>query len=224
MEALDPGARTGSVDHVVAEILRALYEGRLVPGQKLLESDITRRFSVGRGSVREALRRLEIEGLVTSSLHRGASLRRLRRDEARDLLEVNEMLLGLCARFAAERLKRPAQAKSLRTAVKALAGHLDDANSYEIGRARYAFVEALVALSGNEELARLLLRLEPSIVRTQFRAAYDLEHERLCLKTFERVADFVEAKNGEAAELTLRRYVQFSSTAIQSLSERHFAA
>ena len=224
VEARDQPARIGSVDHVAAEILRALYEGRLVPGQKLLESDITRRFAVGRGSVREALRRLETEGLVTSSLHRGASIRRLTRAEVRDLLEVNEALLGLCARFAAERLQGPSEAKSLRAAVKVLANHVDDANSYEIGRARYAFVEALVALAGNEELARLLLRLEPTIVRTQFRAAYDLRHSRLCLQTFDRVADLVEAKNGKAAELALQRYVQASSTAIQGLADHHFAA
>ena len=220
----DAAPRTGSVDHVAAEILRALYEGRLVPGQKLLESDITRRLGVGRGSVREALRRLETEGLVTSSLHRGASIRRLTRDEASDLLEVNETLLGLCARFAAERIPSPDRAAPLRAAVTALGEHVANANSYGVGRSRWAFIEALVTLSGNDELARLLLRLEPSIVRTQFRAAYDLEHHRLCLETFERVVEFVVEGDGKKAEQALRRYVRATSAAIQSLPEHHFAA
>src|SRR5690606_34452751 len=53
-----------SPDGVFNEILNGLYDGRYVPGQKLIESDLTDRFKVSRGSVREALKRLAAEGVV----------------------------------------------------------------------------------------------------------------------------------------------------------------
>ena len=69
----------GSPGVVYRGIVDGLYRGRYVPGQRLVEADLTRDFEVGRGSVREALSRLAAEGLVTMNLHRSAVLRQLSR-------------------------------------------------------------------------------------------------------------------------------------------------
>ncbi len=108
--AKDAAARDnagGSPNFIVREILRGLYRGRFVPGQKLIEADLTRDFGVSRGSVREALNRLAAEGVVTLTLHRGAYIRSLTRAEVVELLSVMEVIVGLAARTAAQRINLP---------------------------------------------------------------------------------------------------------------------
>src|SRR6266545_7992045 len=98
------GKVLSSPDIVFREILRGLYEGRFVPGQRLIEADLTREFKVSRGSVREALTRLAAEGVVSSTRHRGAYIRSLTRDEVREILRVLEIMVGLAASLAAARI------------------------------------------------------------------------------------------------------------------------
>src|SRR5262249_31586055 len=81
-----------------------LYLGRYVPGQRLVEPDLMRACGVGRGTVREALNRLAADGIVSLTLHRGALVRALGRDEVRQIFALLETLVGFMAREAAERI------------------------------------------------------------------------------------------------------------------------
>lgn len=222
-ESSSAEGRTGSVDFVVSEVVRALYEGRLVAGQKLTESALTQRLGVGRGSVREALRRLEAEGLVSMSLHRGASIRHFTRDGVRDLLEVTEVMAGFSARMAAERLQRTEDAASLRETVNNLAAALESGDSYGIGRNRWQFFEELVALTSNHELPRTLPRFDHIILRNQFRAAFDLNNERKDLAQFRQVLELILVREGPGAERAMRQHIRDASLAIQRLPDHHFA-
>ena len=69
-------------DRVVAAIVGGILSGRYGPGQKLIEADITQAVGMSRGPVREALKRLDAEGIVTLMPHRGAYIRAMTRDEA----------------------------------------------------------------------------------------------------------------------------------------------
>lgn len=214
--------RTGSVDHIVNEILRGLHEGRYVPGQKLIESDLTRRFGVGRGSVREALRRLEAEGLATASLHRGASIRSFTRDGIRDLLEVTEAIAALAARLAAERAVRAEDLGSLRDAVSHMSEQIETGNAFAIAQCRYRFLHELVALTHNQELARLWPRFDAAVMRAQFRTAFDLRIAREELGHFQRIIDCLLARDGPAAERAMRQFIRRGALAIQQLPDDHF--
>jgi len=76
--------------------------GRLVPGQRLVEADIVRDTHASRSKVREALQRLESEGLVSIEEFRGASVKRLGIDEVRQIYRTRMALEGLAAgEFAA---------------------------------------------------------------------------------------------------------------------------
>ena len=87
-----------SSDRVVETIVKGIRDGRLVPGQRLVESDLTTRLGVSRGPVRDALKRLAAEDLVKLSRHKGAYISALSRRDATDLLLVLVVLTGLMAR------------------------------------------------------------------------------------------------------------------------------
>ena len=93
-----------SPDRVVDAITRNLRAGVFVPGQRLIEADLTKELRVSRGPVREALKRLAAEGVLTVTRNRGAYVRALSRVEVRDSLVVLEALVGVMADLAARRI------------------------------------------------------------------------------------------------------------------------
>lgn len=201
--------------------MRGLYQGRYVPGQKLTEADLARRFGVGRGSVREALKRLAAEGIVTVSLHRGASIRALSRQEARDVLEVVEALAVLAARRAAERLD-VSKAKTLHDMLEALTVAASAPESFEFGRLRDRFYRQLAHISGNEELARLMPAVQTHILRVQFRASGpDADNTRV--QDYQAIIEAVLANDGAKAERAMRQHVRRTAQIIDTLPDEAFA-
>lgn len=215
--------KVSSTDQIVAGILRGLYEGQYVAGQKLTEADLTRRFSVGRGTVREALQRLAAEGLVTVSLHKGASIRALTREGVRDVLDVIEALAGLAARRAAERLERSEDERALRATMTALTALAATGDSFEFARMRDRFYRQLAHVSGNAEITRLLSMVQVHLIRSQFRSAYGMHSEKERLKDYKRIIDSVLARNGARAERAMRQHIRSTARAIEELPDSAFA-
>lgn len=222
-DVIDPAEvaeKISSVDQIVAEIRRGLYDGRYVAGQKLTESDLTKKFGVGRGSVREALRRLAAEGIVTVSLHRGASIRALSRDDVRDVLEVIEALSGLSARLAAERVSRPQDEKALMDMLYGLSHLAASGDPFAFARMRNRFYRLLAQLSGNRELARLIPLVQATLVRVQFRAAYGTEKQRM--GDYKKVIEAILAHDPNKAEKAMRQHIRGTARAIQLLTDNNF--
>lgn len=90
-------------DHVYDEMRRAVVEGRYPPGLRLVEQRLAEEFMVSRTPVREALRRLEAEGLVVVERNRGAQVRHLSPQEIADLYDARSRLEAYAAELAAER-------------------------------------------------------------------------------------------------------------------------
>ena len=86
-----PASERMSVSDRVAEaILQDIRSGRLVPGQHLLEPELTARLGISRGSLREALKHLSAAGIVNLSRFRGAYIATLDRKAVLDLLDTLE--------------------------------------------------------------------------------------------------------------------------------------
>ncbi|GGC75119.1 GntR family transcriptional regulator [Chelatococcus reniformis] len=215
--------RLSSPDHVVDCITRGLISGRYVPGQRLVEPDLMREHKVSRGSVREALRRLSAEGLVTLTLHRGAYVRALSRREVHDVLDIVELLTGLAARKAALAVKAGASAgpvgKALDRLVKASQGN----EPFAVMQARNDFHRRVVRLGGNHELERLLKVLNLHLLRVQFRSLLGRAEVRK-LDDYERLAGAIGRGNAAEAELAGRRHVRNAVRVFKDLPNEAFAA
>lgn len=86
-------------DAMVGMIVRGIFK----PGERLHEVALSERFSVSRGPVREALRILEREGLVTMQPRRGASVTQLTRQRVKEIFAVRAVLMALCSEDLARR-------------------------------------------------------------------------------------------------------------------------
>ena len=80
---------------IAVRIGQAIVENEFAPGQKLREVDLAASFGVSRASVREALRMVEREGLVTILPQRGAQVTSLSAQEVQDIFEIRAQLIGL---------------------------------------------------------------------------------------------------------------------------------
>ena len=158
---------------IAVRIGHAIVEGEFHPGQKLREVDLAQSFGVSRASVREALRLVESEGLVTILPQRGAQVTALTAEEVRDVFEIRANLMGLaCQRLAAAATADVA--RRLEELLKALRISRDDGEAY--ARASLSISEYCVRNAGSKRLADLILSFGRQTAR----------YTRLSLSTAER--------------------------------------
>lgn len=93
-------ARTNH-DEVTSSLRRDILDGTYAPGERLIELALAERYDAGRATIRSALVELATEGLVDREANRGASVRRLRLDEAIQITEARSALESLIAASAA---------------------------------------------------------------------------------------------------------------------------
>lgn len=91
-------------DAVVAALRESIITGELAAGTPLRQRDLAARFGISPTPVREALRRLEAEGLVDGDLHRGATVKRASVGSRVENYEIRAVLESLAAKFAATRI------------------------------------------------------------------------------------------------------------------------
>lgn len=106
------GAHQLPLTDVVRDALReAILDGRFKPGDRLVEGRLATLFGVSRNPVREALKTLANEGIVTIAPRRGAVVAELSPGEAAEVIELRAALEGICARLAARRIGPETQAQ-----------------------------------------------------------------------------------------------------------------
>ena len=104
---------------VVFNTLRdAILKGELEPGERLMEIQLAERLGVSRTPIREAIRKLELEGLVLMIPRKGAEVAKISEKSLRDVLEVRRSLEELAAELACQRMDAEAL-KDLEDAQKA---------------------------------------------------------------------------------------------------------
>jgi DNA-binding GntR family transcriptional regulator len=148
-----------------------IRNGLLVPGQRLVEADIVAAMGASRGKVREALKKLEAEGLVVIEEFRGAQVKKLGRDEIRQIYRARMALEGLaaaeCAANGTPELKQKLQSIQQELNDWEHAGDHD-----RFARLNDAWHKLIISGSGNEYVAQFLSRLTVPIYRLLFSTFY----------------------------------------------------
>jgi len=96
-------SKTATVEEIVTQLTAAVHEHRLQPGAKLREDEVCDIFGVSRTLVRQALRSMEFEGLLTIEKNKGAFVSKPTLKEAREVFQARALLEPSTARAAAER-------------------------------------------------------------------------------------------------------------------------
>jgi DNA-binding GntR family transcriptional regulator len=147
----------------VSEILRKeIVEMRLRPGQRLVERELIERIGVSRTTIREALRHLAAEGLVTTIPQKGAIVAIPSWKEAAEVYEVRALLEGAAAREFAERAS-DMQVEALREALQLVEQHAADDDPRGLLQAKGRFYEVFFDGAGNATIRQIIEGLQARV-------------------------------------------------------------
>ncbi|MGU3584645.1 GntR family transcriptional regulator [Rhodococcus sp. C26F] len=216
----DPTQRRGTVattsqtpgQVAYSQIRQAIVEGRYRPGQRLIEQRIAEQFTLSRTPVREALRRLEAEGLVLSEPNRGAIVRTISRTDVSDLYGLRARLEAYAAELAAERSDVAAR-EALDAGIEAFASALALTTEDEVERVRAVNTansrihRAILAAANHERLSRLLeSTTDAPLVFQSFRQYRPAQIERSHL-FHQLIRDAIVAGDGPRASALMHEHV-----------------
>lgn len=213
-----------SADKVVDYVTHGVLSGRLVPGQRLVEIDLTRAVAVSRGPVREALRRLEVAGIVCNSPHRGAQVRRLGRREAVDLLEAVEPIAVLLASLSARRVAACRTGTERASLVRELGPYGDqiEEDSALLARRRH-FYDVLTVIGGNTQVSTILPIMRIQLLRQQVHSYLGRRDRQQHLRDYAGIAAAVSGGEVKAAERAMALHVRRMRAAIAALPDDAYA-
>jgi len=193
----------------------AIVSGELLPSERLVEEDLSRRLGIGRAAVRMALVRLEHDGLVEHERHRGARVRRVTEDEAVEILEVRAALESLAARRAAERATAQ-DVRDLRAILAEMRAHRERGDLMAVSDANAALHRRILEISGHETARRLSATLMSQIVRFQYRTVLLPGRSDRSLREHAAIVQAIAAANGDMAERAMRRHLSQVADALRA--------
>jgi len=212
-----------SPDRVVAAIINGIAMGRFVPGQRLLEADLTRSLNISRGPVREALKRLAAERIITLTRHRGAHIRSLTRQEVDELMQVIEVLTGFAAGLAARRIDEGGNRAHFIRAYERLMACRYAGDGFASMESRDRFYGAMLHIGHNRELARLLPATQVQLIRMQFQSyLHSADRERL-FHEYESIGEAILAGDAIQADRFTRLHMDRSRKIYLGLPDAAFA-
>lgn len=223
---LDATRNRGSTVERVLEFLRdGILNSQFAPGQRLVESDLSRELGVSRGSLREAFRRLSAEGLIQLVPNRGAVVRRLSLRETMELFQIRRELEGLAARLAAINIGDPEVQEAFSAAIVPIWNEEPRLSSVAYLDENKQFHDAVMAASGNTQLIVVSQQLQLPLIMSQLSNVLTAEILRESVCEHRLIADAVLAGKSAEAEAAMRKHldraVEFSSTALRTKSYRH---
>lgn len=183
----------------VAERLRtAIVTGHFKPGERLIERELCDMMGVSRTSLREALRELQADGLITLKPNKGLSVSILTKETARSIYEVRRMLEGLAARLFAKRASQE-QMKALRESIEELAEVYENFSVETFINVKGRFYDILLEGAGNEVAADMLLRINTRASQLRVVSLSSAERAQQSILELRALCDALEARDEDLA-------------------------
>ena len=185
---------------VVFKTLRqSILTGELKPGERLMEIHLAEKLGVSRTPIREAIRKLELEGLVTMIPRRGAEVAKISEKNLKDVLEVRTCLDSLAVRLACQRITDE-QIDDLKKACDDFVLATKTGEATAITKADVKLHDVIVRATGNERLQQMINTLSEQMYRYRLEYIKDeakrgiLVHEHEEILQAIRIRDLIRAK------------------------------
>ena len=202
------------------QVLReAIISGQLAPGERLVEAKLAQEMGISRNPVREALRRLEHEGLARRHPRGGMVVAEVDLRDVAEVYAVRSVLEGLAARVAAGRLRpehRERMAASIRDGEEARRrGDLD-----LLVQSSSTFHNTILEVAGNARLTSLMQVLDHHIARFRRLSLQAEGSPAEVLEEHRHILEALEQGDGAAAENLMRQHLEHSGRQILRLLGR----
>ncbi len=192
---------------MVFESLReAIILGRLRPGERLMEIQVAEEMGVSRTPVREAIRKLELEGFVVMMPRKGAYVAGISVKDIVDVFEVRAALEGLAAGLAAERCTEEEMDELERSLIKINVESGDDINA--IAEGDNSFHQIIYRASRNHHLVQIITRLQEQIQRFRMTSLSQPGRTKIALDEHKKIVEAISDRNVEEAQALATEHIE----------------
>lgn len=204
-------AATGPRADLVQEKIReAIHSGKFQPGERIRETEVAQWLNVSRTPVREALRRLESEGIVTFASWRGVVVAQLDQQQIAELYAMRQILEGAAARLAAQHISATELDLLKRLQSQATRKSLGPEALAKLNR---KFHEVIYVSTHNRYLLQMLNTLRSALTLLQG-TTYSLKGRTETAASEHRsIVEAIEARNPDAAEAAARTHIEHAERA-----------
>ena len=152
---------------VYEELKMQILKGSIIPGTRMMEVELAEEMGVSRTPIREAIRKLEKEGLVTIEPRRGAYASMISREDMVEILEVRQDLEGLAAYFAADRMTKK-QMEELKRVSNSYNAAVKEGNMEAMIKHDTRFHHIIVESCRNKILVQMIEQLQELVLRFRY--------------------------------------------------------
>lgn len=200
-------------DVVFNTLRKAILRGNLEPGERLREIHLADKLGVSRTPIREAIRKLELEGLVVMIPRKGAVVAEITEKSLRDVLEVRRALEALAVRLACEKIL-DAEVEELKVAAERFEEALETGDVTAFAEADVRFHDIIYRATDNQRLIQLLYNLREQMYR--YRVEYlkrEDAHETL-LEEHQAIIETIEKRDVSKAVEAVRTHIDNQVVAV----------
>ena len=174
-------------DVVFNTLRRAILKGELKPGERLMEIALADKLGVSRTPIREAIRKLELEGLVVMAPRKGAKVASITERDLNDVLEVRKGMEVLAISLACKRITGE-ELEKLESIERSFQSLIESGNLTELAEMDVKFHDTIYQSTNNQRLVQLLNNLREQMYRYRMEYLKDIavrrtlaeEHKAIC--------------------------------------------
>lgn len=200
-------------DVVFNTLRKAILTGQLKPGERLMEVHLANRLGVSRTPIREAIRKLELEGLVVMIPRRGAEVARITEKSLKDVLEVRRALDALSVELACDRISEE-DIRRLWDACQEFEKAAKGKDASVIAKADVALHDIIVEATGNQRLMQLVNNLSEQMYRYRFVYIKEENQHDTLVAEHREIYEGIAERNKERAARAARIHIDNQEKAV----------
>ncbi|MDO5350020.1 MAG: GntR family transcriptional regulator [Lachnospiraceae bacterium] len=193
-------------DVVFNTLRQAILKGELEPGERLMEIQLAERLGVSRTPIREAIRKLELEGLVLMIPRKGAEVAHISETSLREVLEVRRSLEELAIELACQRITEE-EIQEVEAAETAFANAIRKGDAMNIAETDEHYHDVIYQATGNSRLVQILNNLREQMYRYRLEYIKDADKRQILIVEHEHILRALKSHNIAEAKSAVREHI-----------------
>ncbi len=208
---------------IVFEHLReAIISSQLKPGERLMELQLAEEMGVSRTPVREAIRKLELEGLVVMVARRGAYVSDLSIRDIAETFEIRAALESLASGLAAERIT-PEELEQLERTLVQIGESIEQNNMDEVVRLDEEFHAIMYSASRNQRLTQIVSNLREHITRFRLSSLAIPGRFKSVFQEHKNIVEAISERNSTLAQALAKEHIENAEHSLMEWVREHKA-
>jgi DNA-binding GntR family transcriptional regulator len=193
-------------DVVFNTLREAILKGDLKPGERLMEIDLARKLGVSRTPIREAIRKLELEGLVKMEPRKGAEVAEITLDDLTDVLEVRKNLEDLAVELSCKKSTEE-DIEQMKICHENFKEALKSDDLTVMAEADEAFHNVIYTTTRNKRLIQILNNLREQMYRYRLEYIKDKDKRKILVDEHEKLLNAIINRDKEEAKNAIRTHI-----------------